>query len=74
MAMAEKVSLQRGVVMCREYPQTRSAPMQSMVRTTDCTTRQAISGEQKGIETGTDFCQGMNYENHAEPKKDTAGN
>jgi hypothetical protein len=74
MTMAENAGLQRGVVMCREYPQTRSAGMHCWVRTTDCANRQVISGEQRGIETGKDFCQGLKYENHAEPGKDAAGN
>ena len=72
--MAENANLQRGVVMSREYPQTRSAMMHSMEKNTDCTNRQVISGEQRGIETGKDFCKGLKYENHAEPGKDAAGN
>jgi hypothetical protein len=73
MTLAENVSLQRNVVMCREYPQTRSAKMH-MEKNTDCTNRQVISGEQRGIETGKDFCQGMKFENHPKSGKDAAGN
>jgi len=71
--MAGNASLQRGVLMCREYPQTRSAMVHFEKRTPDCANRMGISGEQRGIETGNDFCQGMKYENHPKSGKDTAG-
>jgi len=60
--MAENASLQRGVVMCREYPQTRSAGRHVEKKTTDCANRQVISGEERRIETGKDFCQCMKYQ------------
>jgi len=31
-------------------------------RTTDCANRKVISGEQRGIETGKDFCLCMKYQ------------
>ena len=60
--MAENASLQRDVVMCWGYPQTRSAMMHSMEKNTDCANRKVISGEQRGIETGKDFCLCMKYQ------------
>ena len=49
MTMAENASLQRGVVMCREYPQTRSAGEHFGERTTDCPNREVISREERGF-------------------------
>jgi hypothetical protein len=60
--MAKNASLQRDVVTCGEYPQTRSAGRRFGERTADCANTLVISGEKRGIETGKDFCQGMKYQ------------
>jgi hypothetical protein len=62
MTMAENASLQRGVGMCREYPQTRSAGRHFGKINPDCANRKVIIGEQRGIETGKDFYQSIKYQ------------
>jgi hypothetical protein len=62
MTIAENASPQRGVVMRGGYPQTRSAMRHFGKINPDCANRKVIIGEQRGIETGKDFYQGMKYQ------------